>query len=462
VHCEWECWRSSVERRTGTIGGWLVATAAVLAIACPAHAQIVPIEVLPVAPPSNAQQLFEPSPLPDLTSPDIRSGIAPEDVPVRERVQPGYDPAGIRAGSWMFNPLITGGLLFDSNVFAAPSGAQSDIAAMIQSTLRARTLWARHGLDLQFGVQNYTYKDHPGLDQTNANLKGNGWIDLSHDAQILTSFQVAHLNEGVGTLSSPTGAVKPTPYDLFSGDVTYRQEINRLAASFGSRIDSYSYGTTEAQNGSIINQDNRDGQIYRLHGRVDYTLSPKFAVFSAAEGNTRDLRGTPEHPLDSNGYRLLTGADIELTRVITGEFAAGYASQRFADATVGTIAGPAYRALVAWHPSRLMDITFKAEQIVTDSSDTTSTGVRADAAQLGLDYELRRNVIFSVVGAYELENFFNQVRIDRVTTVGSQLKYVLSKYGYITFEHRFIRRDSDIPSLSFDKQQVMINVTAQF
>ncbi len=423
---------------------------------------MVPIEVLPVVPPWNAQQLFEPSPLPDLTSPDLRPVIAPEDLPVRQRVQPGYEAIGIRAGSWMLNPQATGGLTYDSNVFSAPSGAQSDIAAMTQATMRARTLWGRHGLDLQFGAQNYSYLEHPGLDQTDASVRGNGWIDVRHDAQILSSFELAHLHEGVGTLSSPTGAVKPTPYDLFTGDVTWRQQFNRLTAAVGSRVDAYSWGTTQAADGTVINQDNRDGQIYRLHGRADYAVSPKLGVFSSAEGNTRDLRGTPEHPLDSTGYRLLTGVDVELTHLITGEFAGGYASQRFADVTVGTIAGPAYRALVAWHPTRLMDVTFKAERQVTESSDTSATGVRADAAQLGLDYELRRNVIFSAVGAYELEKFFNQARTDRVTVVGSQLKYLLSQYGFISLEHKFVRRDSDIPINSFDKHQVMINVTAQF
>lgn len=433
-----------------------------LAAACPAHAQVVPLELLPVAPPWIALQPFELSQLPDLASPDLRPVIAPEDLPVRQRVQPGYEPVGIRAGSWMFNPLITGGTLFDSNVFSAPSGTQSDLAAVAQATMRAHTLWGQHGLDLKADVQSFAYLDHPGLDQTNASLQGIGWLDLRHDAQLLTAFKVAHLNEGVGTLSSPTGAVQPTPYDLFSGDATYRREFNRLTTAFGARIDSYSYGTTVAQNGTVINQDNRDGQIYRLHGRADYALSPKLALFTAAEGNHRDLRGTPTNPLDSSGYRLLAGTQIELTHLITGEFAAGYTSQRFADVTVGTIAGPAYRALVAWHPTRLVDITFKAERVVTESSETTSTGVRADGAQLGIDYELRRNVIVTVVGAYELEKFYNQARIDRVTTLGSQLKYVLSRYGYISLEHRFVRRDSDDPLLSFDKNQVLINVTAQF
>jgi len=444
------------------MAGWRVATAVALAVASTASAQVVPPVTTPVAPPWIGQQVFETAPLPDLTSPDQRTPIPPEDLPVTQRVQPGYEPVGVRAGAWMFSPSITTGMLYDSNVFATPRGAQSDLAAVIAPTLRARTLWERNGLDLQLSSQSYEYLNHPGLDQTDVGLRGTGWIDVRHDAQILTSFQAAHLHEGVGTLSSPTGAVQPTPYDLFSGDVTYRQEFNRLTAAVGTRVDSYSYGTTQAQNGSVIDQSNRDGQVYQVHGRVDYTLSPNLAVFSAAEGNNRELRGTPENPLDSSGYRLLSGVDVALTHLITGEFAAGYVSQRFADVTVGTIAGPAYRALLTWSPTRLLDLHVKAERVVTESADTTSTGVRADGFEVGADYELRRNVIFSLMGAYELEKFFAQVRTDRVTTADARLKYLLSQYGYLSLEYRFERRDSDIPVNSFDKHQVMINVTSQF
>jgi hypothetical protein len=362
----------------------------------------------------------------------------------------------------MINPSITTGTIFDSNVFSTATGAQSDIAATIQPTLRAHTLWERNGIDLQFSSQSYEYLNHPGLNQTDVGVRGTGWIDVRHDAQILTSFQAQHLHEGVGTLSSPAGAVTPTPYDLFSTDVTYRQQFNRLSASVGTRVDSYSYGSALAQNGAVIDQGNRDGQIYKLHGRVDYTLSPKLDLFTSVEANHRDLRGTPQNPLDSSGYRFLTGADIELTHLITGEFAAGYVSQRFADVTVGTIAGPGYRALLKWSPTRLVDVHAKAERVVTESSDTTSTGVRADAFEVGADYEFRRNVVFSVAAAYELEKFFAQVRTDRVTSESARIKYLLSRYGYMSFEYRFIQRDSDIPINSFDKHQVMFNVTAQF
>jgi hypothetical protein len=423
---------------------------------------VVPTLSTPVGPPWNAQQMFEPSPLPDLTDPATREEVAPEDLPVRSRQQPGYETVGIRAGSWMFNPSITTGTLFDSNVFSSNVDRRADIAAMVQPTLRASTLWERHGLNLSLGAQSYFYRDNPGLDQTNAGVKGNGWIDVSHDAKILTSFQASHLHEGVGTLSSPAGAVKPTPYDLLSGDITYRQEFNRLAASVGLRIDSYSFGSTVSQNGSVIDQDNRDGQIYRAHSRIDYAFSPMLGFFTSVEGNQRDLRGTPDQPLKSNGYRVLAGANVEFTHLITGEVAAGYASQQFDPATIGLISGPAYRAMLTWRPTRLIDVNFRAEQIVTESSDTSATGVLADSAQIGVDYELRRNVIVSALGAYERERFFGQSRTDRVLVLGAQLKYLMNRFSYITLEHKYFQRDSSIPIFSFDKQQVSINVTAQF
>jgi hypothetical protein len=362
----------------------------------------------------------------------------------------------------MINPSVTAGAIYDSNVFATSTAPQADIAAVVQPTLRAHTLWERHGLDLQFGTQTYAYKDHPGLDQTDVNLKGTGWIDVRHDAQILTAFQAAYLHEGVGSLTSPTGAVQPTPYSLLSGDVTYRQQFNRLTAAIGTRIDSYSYGSTRAQNGDIIDQSNRDGQVYRLHGRADYTLSPKYALFTSVEANHRQLRGTPNNPLDSSGYRVLTGVDVELSHVITGEFAAGYVNQRFADVTVGTVSGPTYRATLMWRPTRQIDVHFNAEQIVTEASDTTSTGVLANALQAGVDYEIRRNVILSTLGVIEFEKFFSQVRKDRVSVVGTELKYLLNRYSTVSLGYKFFDRNSSIPFDSFIKHQVLVNVTAQF
>lgn len=432
----------------------------------PVEAQVVPFTFSPLAPPWNAQRLFEPTPLPDLPDRDAREDdrdeIQPEDMPVKTRQQPGYEPIGIRNGSWMYNPSLAAGLLYDSNVFSSDVMKRSDIAAVIAPSLRAHTLWERHGIDLRLDAQSMVYNQNPGLNQTNASLKGNAWFDVSPDLMVLTAFQAAHLNEGVGTLSSPVNAVQPTPYDLFSGDVSVRKEFNRLTTSVGMSASSYAYGTTRAQDGSIIDQSSRDGQIYTLHGRVDYAFSPVLGWFAGVEGNQRNLRGTVEHPLDSDGYRALSGITIGLTHLITAEFGGGYVQQRFIDPTVGTVAGPTYRAMLTWSPTRLLDVHFKAEQIVTETSETGSTGVLANAVQLGLDYELLRNVVVSLAGGFERERFVGQLRKDNVISTDSNVKYLMNRFASVSVFHRYLKRDSDIPLYSFEKHQVGINVTAQF
>jgi hypothetical protein len=436
--------------------------AILLGLGSPANAQAIPWTKEEIASPWNAQRIFEPSGLQDLTDPASREEIPPEDLPVKKRVHPGYEPVGIRAGSWMFNPsMITGGF-FDSNVFSSSNDKRSDLAAVFEPSLRAHTMWERHGIDLKLDTQSTVYKENSSLNQNNASLKGNAWIDLAHDLAVLSSFQVAHLNEGVGTLTSPANAVTPTPYNLLSGDVTLRKQFNRLTTSIGFRTDAYDYGSARTQDGTVINQDARDGQIYSLHSRIDYAISSVLGVFGGVEGNQRDLRGLPGQSLDSQGYRALTGVTVGFSNLITGEFGVGHVQQRFVDPTIGTVDGPSYRARLVWRPTRLLDVHLKAEQLVTQTSVTSATGVLANAVQLGLDYELMRNVIVSVAGGYETDRFFGQIRKDRVTTSDARVKYLLNRFSSISAYYQYTNRNSDVPVFTYDKHLVGMNVTAQF
>ena len=381
---------------------------------------------------------------------------------MRTRLHPGYEPPGIRAGTWMFHPSLTAGGFYSSNVFASPTDKRSDIALRVRPVLTAQTLWKRHAVSIQADLQSETYRENSSLDTIDASIKANGRIDLRHDMAVLTNFRAARLNEAVGSLASPTGAVEPTPYTLITGDATYWQQFNRLTASAGMRIDSYDFGSTRSQTGAPISQDSRDGQIYVGHGRFEYVVSPRLGVFTAVEGNRRELRGTPVQPLISEGYRVLGGVNIQYTNLISGEIGVGYSDQNFDAETIARIAGPAYRALLTWSPTRMVDVHFKAERIVTQAAETTAAGVQADALQLAVDYELRRNVVLSVAGMYEVDRFVGQFRKDTVYSTLAEVKYLFNRYSYVSLRHQYVNRDSNIPSSVYDKHEVGINVTAQF
>jgi hypothetical protein len=456
---------ASVNRRGVGNRLWLGSAAvAVMLVASSGQpeAQVVPMSREVAVPPWNAQDVFGPSPLPTLVAPDTREDIAPEDTPVRNRDRPDYDPRGLRAGAWMFYPALTAGTFYDSNVFSSPTLKESDVAGQLGAGLRARSLWERHGIDLRAQAQTTAYKDHSSLDETDASIRGTGRFDVDHANMLLGAFEAAYLHEGVGSLTSPAGAIEPTPYSLFSGDATFRHESGQVTLSAGARIDSYDFGSVRARDGTTISQDSRDGQIYKAHGRFDYAFSAKTAFFTAVEGNWRDLRGTPSQSLSSDGYRVLGGINAEFTPLIKGELAAGYLQQRFFDSTIGNVEGPSYRAMLTWSPSRLLDIRFNAEQIVTEASDTTATGILANALQLGADYEFRPNVILSATAAYERDHFKGQTRDDDVYAADARIKYLMNRVVSLALYYRFVRRDSSLPQFTYDKHVVGINAAAHF
>jgi hypothetical protein len=441
---------------------WCVATALVVSVSSPARSQVITPISPSVTPPWSSLDVFDPVPFAQLSMRNPVDTAEPEDNPVKTRQQPGYESVGIRAGPWMFSPSLTAGARYNSNVFASNSDKRGDVAATIEPSLGISSLWERHSLDVQGSVRSIDYRKFSGLNQTDANLRARGRVDLWQDAAILTNFRVASLHEGVGSLTSPTGAVQPTPYNFATGDVTYWQKFGRFAGSFGLRRDTYNYGSTRAQDGSIINQDSRDGHVDVAHGRLDYALSGNLGVFSALEVNRRNLRGTATQPLSSDGYRSLTGLNVQLGHVVSGEIGAGYGSQRFDDPTIGTIAGPAYRAQLNWSVTRMLDLHFKADRAVTQASDTVAGGIRVDAFQLGADYELRRNVVLSVAGTYERDKFFGEVRDDKVYSTLTELRFLINRYSYISAQHQYVRRDSSAPLGSYDKHEVGLSVTAHY
>ncbi len=416
----------------------------------------------PASPPWNAENVFEPVPYAKVWSREPGESLAPEDTPVKTRQWPGYEPLGIRFYSWMFHPDITVGGLYNSNVFASETDKHSDVAAVVEPSLTASSLWGRHQLSFKAYTKSTEYSRYSGLDQTDASVRMKGRVDVRHDIKLLFNLRAAYLHEEVGSLSSPTSAIEPTPYGYTFADVTYWQQFNRLAVSAGGRNENYSFGSTRAQNGTIIEQDSRDGSINVAHGRVDYALSPTWGVFSALEVNERRLRGTTTESLSSKGYRSLSGVNFQLTPLIGGEIGVGYASQNFDAAAIGMVGGPAYRALLTWSPTRSLDIKLKAEEITTEAVDTVASAVRADALMIGADYELRRNVVLSTTGTYEKDKFFGQTRRDTVYMATAGLSYLANRYSSISLQYKYIKRDSNLPTSNYDKHEVGIDVSAHF
>src|SRR5882757_5267103 len=105
----------------------LVAAAISIAATCAATAQVVWPPIPASEEPWNAQSVLEPVPFVRQWERKGADEVLPEDTPVNTRVQPGYEPRGARLGVWMFEPSVTMGSYYSSNVFSSPTDKRGDL-----------------------------------------------------------------------------------------------------------------------------------------------------------------------------------------------------------------------------------------------------------------------------------------------------------------------------------------------
>ena len=94
-------------------------------------------------------------------------------VGVLERERPAYDAKGIPLGGFRLYPRLNFDTAYDDNVFRLPA-AQSDWYFRETPTLRLRSQWGQHFLEVYGGADNYNYSRFSSLDLTDWNMGAAG------------------------------------------------------------------------------------------------------------------------------------------------------------------------------------------------------------------------------------------------------------------------------------------------
>jgi uncharacterized protein (PEP-CTERM system associated) len=106
-------------------------------------------------------------------------------------------------------------------------------------------------------------------------------------------------------------------------------------------------------------------------------------------------------------------------------------------------------------------VTFFAEREVAEMAAQDQEGRLDFTAGAQLDYEILRNLILSLEGAYKNEDFSGIARTDDVIKLSAKLDYLLSRSINFGLAYNYIDRSSSDPIFDFEKHVVTFNVTAQ-
>ncbi|HYE51407.1 MAG TPA: outer membrane beta-barrel protein [Azospirillaceae bacterium] len=376
---------------------------------------------------------------------------------VEERTRPDYDPAGIRAGTFLVRPSVTVAGQYDDNIFADDAGAVDDYVIIVQPRLNITSDWGRHALNFRTGAELARYQDFESEDYDDFHVGADGRLDVGTDYAATGGLQYSRQHEDRGSPNDVNGA-EPTEFDLTSASVGFAKGVTRINGRVRAEYQGFDFEDVRGLANTVIDQDNRDRDVWGLGGRVGYEVRPGFNAFVDGALNWVEYDNSPLR--DSDGYRVSFGASIDLGGVTTGEVFAGYRAQDYDNPAFEDIDGFTYGASVLWLPTGLTSVRFSLVNEVAETIQASSPGFVRSAIGVEVDHELLRNVILGGEVRYTNDDYERIPRKDDVWQYALGARYLITRNFSVGGEWRHTDRGSNAAGQDYKRDLVTLRVTA--
>lgn len=395
-------------------------------------------------------------------------------VTVRTRERPELDALGVRFGSFTLYSAIELQSEYDDNIYAsnglnAANAEESDFIIRASPEFRLQSNWSRHNL-LLFGSMDYRYfTDNTDESHLDWRIGGEGRVDVRRDTHFGGGLEFQQGHEARSSVNDQRSA-EPIAYHQLAVKGNFLRRLNRLSAKIDGAFDYHnffdgidSFGTPGAQ----LDLDGRDRVAYRAEVRLGYELQESYEAFVTAHYGLTDYI-LAQDPLflvnrDSQSYGYSAGIRLEFTGIMFGDFYGGQFFHEYDDGTLRDFARDHYGVRVTWNISRLSTLIFELEE---SAKETTVPGASAslDTTYRGqLDHELLRNAVVGLSAVHTKSEYPGESanREDNILKVAANIKYMLNRGLYITFEYEYLDRGSSLSTAEFTSNSAMLRIRLQ-
>ena len=407
-----------------------------------------------------------------------QSGI---DVPTRDtdigigetvtsRARPETDALGARVGSFVVLPKLRVDEVFNDNIFAAETGAQSDFITVIAPSLSVQSDWGNHQLRLDGSGNIGQHADNSRENYEDYRFGASGRVDVTRQTKVRAraGYRVGHEER-----SSPDigAALDPTVFDVISANLEGSHRFNRVTLALGGIFDQYSFDNNVTGTGVFINNKDRDRRQTEGYLRASYEIAPQYSAFVRGSYNVRDYDSAVDDNglnRDSDGYAVVAGASIDFGGITFGDFYAGYLTQMYDDPSLKTASGPVFGADLTWNVTRLTTVTGTVSTSVRETTAReVATGRQASGrlfttAGVAVDHELTRSVLIGANVSASLDDFKGISREDKIYRAGATAKYLINRYANVGGEYHFRMRSSNVATAEFNENVFLLRLQVQY
>ena len=398
--------------------------------------------------------------------------------PLRKRLRIDNDPFGAvgdYAGSFLIKSAVElrGGYDTNPGRTVVPRGSPLYVVA---PEFLAVSDWERHALvaDLRGSYTGYT-NTFPPVDgvvssaPTNVNRPDflghvDGRLDVTNDTRLLGQARLRVATDNPGSPNVQAGLAKYPVYATFGGTFGVDQSFNRLQLSAGATVDRTVYQNSLLTDGTVSSNDDRNYNQFGGLGRVSYDLTPGVKPFAEIDGNVRShdlLYDRNGYQRNSSGGSVRAGSSFELSRLLTGEAAIGWAARTYEDPRLLPLQGLLTSASLIWTATPLTTAKFLATTSIDETTVPGVSGVLTHLYTAEVDHDFRRWLTAIGRFTWGTQKYEGDLRFDRIYSVSGELIYKMNRNLWMTGTLRRDWLDSNIPGNSTNATIVMLGVRVQ-
>lgn len=384
----------------------------------------------------------------DFSTDDLfRDVYAPRRLTVRNRPRPELDPLGLRLGSFLLFPRVDLTLEHQDNTFRQPRGKDPDYIARLQPSFNLNSDWNRHAFNAQAGFNAGRYQDNDREDYEDAFFNFNGRYDISGATTAYggAGYKRQHTPRSSSDLNLTAGA-EPTEFDSFDASVGAVHNFGRFQIQGDMSFTRDDFEDTARRNGlADLNNDDTDRNTYIPSVELTYEIQPEYRAFVRGRYIWRDFDdGVDDNGIDrdSDGFEVALGVDLDLGGTAFGEVYVGYRRQDYDDNTLDTISGISWGGRIDWNATKLTTAYVSFSREIVDTTTINSSGRWRNQFAIGVDHELKRNIILSAGATYTLNDFKGIGREDELIGGTLAAEYRLNRHLWVVGEYQHTRRDS--------------------
>jgi len=420
---------------------------------------------LPV--PSWAQSSANPEAMAQIPAPNpesalLQSGKLLEGEGVLDRARPEYDAAGVPVGGFTLYPTAAAGFTLDDNIYRAVDPT-SDMLWTISPRLDLRSNWQNDALQFYSQLDRYSYENHATESRTDWTVGGTGRVAL--DQGSLVSGQAYYLDTHESRTSPDLSdlALSPTRFRRAHADATASDQLSDVILSADVSYDRYDYDETKLIGGGLIDNSDRDRNIYDVTGRAAYELAPQQDVFLQFTYENHDYdRLLDRYGIDRNsdGYRLDVGEEMMVTPLIQATAYVGWLHQNYV-APLHDADGIDFNAKIDWFVTELVTAHLVASRTIEDTTIPGASSMDVRRVALSAEYELLRNLILEPSLGYYDADFDGIARNDKVSSAGLEGKFMVNRNFTLYASYAYQQRATNARDHDFSDNLFSLGIRGQ-